>query len=593
MGAKPESEAIIVLDAQSLKAMLVSLDKGIKANETMRLKHEGDPSKFMETELDLHSVVQDLHAMAAAPELYPILLEHGSSFDNLIGLLGHANTDIVVVVLELFVEMSDVSDDASEEDEQRVLSFVTKWVNERGPWRASCRPLSVLTGYWKRGIMYQPQQRGITAALTLLENLLEAEKLTANFEGDEKSPAVTSTLFTKTDVLSTLCSIFSKGKGFHPLKLHASEVVSDLLGRGRRISRRTKSGLFRLQSLSCKLKQHTAKKFPTLGSEEEYFLNIALSLSSFCNLHDDCRQKLLEIEAVELQMIILKQHAGDVNVQGALQVLSFLTKDSTSAALKAVDLGALKHVFQFLMGRRALILANGNGKGENASISSSAETRLVQKYAISVVANLVMLLHNSSSLDASTRLALKMAENKAEKLRKACELFVKYHTSVLGVEIEARDAAQALQLQVKQLSEAYNESKERGSDKATARAIQEAKAELSLMENKGVLYSKRLQHGLYELQLLAVIIAFGILYDASVIKDGKRSGSHVQICTDTLKKASERKSLTDEVGLFAVVEIIREYAAFLVRETQEGDQGARAAAQALMIEWAARTAQYL
>ena len=592
VGAKPESEAIITLDAKSLRAMLVSLDKRIKANETMRLKYE-DPSKFMETELDLHGAVQDVHALAASPELYPVLLRHESSLDNLVGLLGHANADIVVAVVELFVEMTDISDDAPEGDEQSMLSFISQWVNEQGALESLVPSLGCYD--WKLevgGGISATTEKGVTATLSLLENLLEAEKRVYAEGGTP--PIVSSTLLSKTDALSALCSIFSKIQGFHPLKLHVSEVVSALLGHAERAAETCRAQALAIVEPLLQAQAAYRKKAPALGVEEEFFLNITLSLSSLCRLHFDCGWRIHEAEGVQLQMLILKQHAGDVNVQGALQVLSYLTSDNASIALKAVEEGALKYVFPYLMGGRALLSKGKSGPGGSGGISSAAERALIQGHAVSVVANLIIHLHDSSSLDASTRLALKIAENNAEKLRKVCDLFVRYYANVASVEREMRDSARSLQSQVEQLSEAVEREKGRGgAGKATMFALREAEAELVVIEDEEILYGKRLQGGLHELQQLAVIIAFGLLYDPSSAGGDRHSGGHVRVCTDSLKGRSARKDLSNEVGLLAVVGVLREQAAFLVREAEVrkedvGEPTKRK--QAVLIEWVAQLA---
>ena len=579
VGAKPEGEAIIVLDAKSLTDMLVSLDKGIKANETMRVKYS-DPSKFMETELDLHGAVQDLHAIAASPELYPVLLNHGSSLDNLLSLLGHDNTDIVVAVLELFVEMSDISDDSPEADEQNVLSFCAQWVNAKGALESLVPSLGCYDWTLEEGgDISATTEKGVTSTLILLENLLEVEKRADGEEG--VAPAVGSTLLTKTDALSALCGVFQKFKGFHPLKLHASEVVSALLGH-----EATSSGESQAQALNIvePLLQAQAgyrKKAPALGAEEEYYFNITLSLSSLCRLYPEAKVKVGQLEGVELQLLILKQHAGDVNVQGALQVLSYLTNENTKCALKAVEEGALKQVFPFVMGSRALLSKRKGGS------HNGAEKVLVQEHAVSIVANLVVQLYDSPSLDAGTRLALKLAENSGEKLRKVCELFVKYHAGVCAVEKGARATVDSLASQIEQLSKAVERGG--GTDKATIMALGETQAELALAEDEELGYARRLQGGLHMMQLLAAIIAFGVLYDPS---GGRGGGSHVKLCGETLKEKGAKKVPGVSVGLVAVVGTLREQAAMLVRGEGEGEKKSKGM-QTLLIQWVAKLAHAL
>lgn len=45
----------------------------------MRMKYSTEPEKFMESEIELHADINDLYALAASPELYPILFDSGIS----------------------------------------------------------------------------------------------------------------------------------------------------------------------------------------------------------------------------------------------------------------------------------------------------------------------------------------------------------------------------------------------------------------------------------------------------------------------------------------------------------------------------------
>jgi beta-catenin-like protein 1 len=39
------------------------------------MKYPNEPEKFMESEVELHAEIQELHAVAASPELYHILVD--------------------------------------------------------------------------------------------------------------------------------------------------------------------------------------------------------------------------------------------------------------------------------------------------------------------------------------------------------------------------------------------------------------------------------------------------------------------------------------------------------------------------------------
>lgn len=50
--------------------------------------------RFMEAELDLNDIIQEMHVIATIPELYHLLVEL-NAVQSLLGLLSHDNTDIL------------------------------------------------------------------------------------------------------------------------------------------------------------------------------------------------------------------------------------------------------------------------------------------------------------------------------------------------------------------------------------------------------------------------------------------------------------------------------------------------------------------
>lgn len=52
------------------------------------------PARFMESELDLNDIIQEMHVVATMPDLYHLLVEL-NAVQSLLGLLGHDNTDIL------------------------------------------------------------------------------------------------------------------------------------------------------------------------------------------------------------------------------------------------------------------------------------------------------------------------------------------------------------------------------------------------------------------------------------------------------------------------------------------------------------------
>lgn len=61
----------------------------------------------MDSEVELHEAIQELHAVATVPDLYPVLVQQ-QAVTSLLDLLLHENTDISVAVVDLLQVLSFV-----------------------------------------------------------------------------------------------------------------------------------------------------------------------------------------------------------------------------------------------------------------------------------------------------------------------------------------------------------------------------------------------------------------------------------------------------------------------------------------------------
>lgn len=68
----------------------------------MRIKFPDSPERFMDSEVELHEILQEMRVLATAPDYYPLLVKL-QVIPSLLELLSHDNTDIAVSVTCLFV----------------------------------------------------------------------------------------------------------------------------------------------------------------------------------------------------------------------------------------------------------------------------------------------------------------------------------------------------------------------------------------------------------------------------------------------------------------------------------------------------------
>ena len=76
------------LDENSMKRMVLSIEKRINENMQMRTKYGDKPERFMDSELELYQELKRLHVLATAPELYPTFVRT-RCVPSLLGLLAH------------------------------------------------------------------------------------------------------------------------------------------------------------------------------------------------------------------------------------------------------------------------------------------------------------------------------------------------------------------------------------------------------------------------------------------------------------------------------------------------------------------------
>lgn len=101
------------LDANSMKQMVLSIEKRITENSMMRMKYPDAPEKYFDSELGLFQELKRFHVIASAPELYPTFIKT-KCLPSLLGLLAHENQDISIDVVDLLHEMCDAEGDPAD-----------------------------------------------------------------------------------------------------------------------------------------------------------------------------------------------------------------------------------------------------------------------------------------------------------------------------------------------------------------------------------------------------------------------------------------------------------------------------------------------
>lgn len=178
----------------------------------MRMKFADEPTKFMDSEVELHTEIQELYAIAASPELYPVLVQAGA-VPSLLGCLAHENTDISIAVIGLLQEMTEV--DTISDELQDAIVFIDAFRESQG-FELVVQNLSRLDE------SNEEDAQGVQQSLAIIENLVEIDSSNAVYVCE------------KTHILKYLLER-CRSKAFDANKLYCSEILSILLQADERV----------------------------------------------------------------------------------------------------------------------------------------------------------------------------------------------------------------------------------------------------------------------------------------------------------------------------------------------------------------------
>ena len=97
------------VNESDLKRLISQFERRLNKNQEMRIKYSDNPSKFMDSEVDLFDTIKEMHALSTHPSLY-IFYINQNALPKLLGLLSHENTDIACAVVALIKELTDLED---------------------------------------------------------------------------------------------------------------------------------------------------------------------------------------------------------------------------------------------------------------------------------------------------------------------------------------------------------------------------------------------------------------------------------------------------------------------------------------------------
>lgn len=399
------------LDENGLRKMILLFEKRNLRNQEMRIKFPDNPEKFMESEIDLHAVINDLKNVATVPDLYPILVEL-NAIPSLLELLAHQNTDISVAVIDLLQELTDVDilHESSEGAEVLIGSLRKQQV---------CALL--VQNLDRLDELVREESDGVHNTLAIFENLSEI------------NPEIVKEASSQ-GLLQWLVKRLKQKSPFNPNKLYCSEILSILVQDDdeNRLQLGTLDGIDVLLQQLAVYKRHD----PTSTEEQEYMENLFNCLCSSLMAKEN-RDRFLKGEGLQLMNLMLREKKLSRN--GSLKVLDHALSgpDGKENCNKFVDILGLRTIFPLFM------TTPKKSKKRIISIESHEE------HVISIIAS---MLRNCKGPQRQ-RLLSKFTENEFEKVERLLELHLKYLEKVDAIDDQIdEDNEEANEIYLKRLS---------------------------------------------------------------------------------------------------------------------------------------------
>lgn len=386
------------LDENGLRKMILIFEKRNLRNQEMRIKFPENPEKFMESEIDLHGMIDEMKVVATVPDLYSILVDL-NAIPSLLELLAHQNTDISVSVVDLLQELTDVDILHESLDGANVLIDSLRK-------QQACALLVQNLDRLDESV--KEESDGVHNTLAIFENLTEIHPELCKEAADQ-------------GLLQWLLKRLKLKMPFEGNKLYCSEILSILIQDNvdNRLLLGSLDGIDVLLQQLAIYKRHD----PSTTEEQEFMENLFNCLCSALMAKEN-RDRFLKGEGLQLMNLMLREKKLSRN--GSLKVLDHAMSgaDGRENCNKFVDILGLRTIFPLYM------KTPKRNKKRLLSIDEHEE------HVVSIIAS---MLRNCKGAQRQ-RLLSKFTENEFEKVERLLELHLKYLEKVDAIDAEIDNA---------------------------------------------------------------------------------------------------------------------------------------------------------
>lgn len=406
------------LDEAALKRLLLQFERKVLKNQELRVKFADNPTKFMDSEVELFDCIQEMHVLSTQPELYRIIVEM-NIVQTMLGLLSHENTDVACSIAGLLQELSDLDNVDEMEDVSVLLEALID-----GQIVAQ-----LVSNIERLDETVKEEAEGVYNSLAIIENLTD-------YKPDLSKDAQ--------PLIAWILKRLRAKMPFDGNKLYASEILSILMQNNddnRKLLGSLEGVDALLQQLAvsvCLFRmrivfingvysvQYYKRHDPASGDEQEYMENLYDCLCSSLLCCPSNRELFFKGEGLELMNLILKEKRksnSKTSVQvGALKVINHVLSSDKgrdeileNCCNRFIEVHGLGVLCPILMKPRSMI-----GAAKKREAASTLDD--VEEHCLSIV----LALLKYCKPENKKRIVNKFIEKDYEKTERLVELHFKY-----------------------------------------------------------------------------------------------------------------------------------------------------------------------
>jgi beta-catenin-like protein 1 len=370
----------------ALRKSIKELQKYTEMNIQKRLKFPDDPQQWLESEIKIDMCLKQLQNLSTDAKLYNTFVEAGG-VTSIVTLLSHENSDVVLDVIDLLIELTEIDGESSEDItslmdsifENEVIQTLIDMLIREDSNDLSRQSKSLILQIVENLHRYDPEQ---TSQYSIL---LEKTKLCEWMFNE------LSTSENMDELHSYVCELLAI---FAATPIDSSSAIQKTIGK-------------HCEKLLVKI-NYFRKHKPKNMEEEEILHNIFDCLCS-CLMNEEIQTLFNELEGIDLMLILTR----DVKAMRhpAIKTISYALSNNQKNCVTFMDSKGHKTLFAVLMKLSSLT-------DEQKSVS--------EEHIISIIVSLITYIHEKDE----KVIVSKFTEKNFEKLNSIMELFIKYYTKV-------------------------------------------------------------------------------------------------------------------------------------------------------------------